>query len=683
LEEWTASAEPLSPLPDCLVVGCEQSSMNSRGLCTFHYKHWCQANKGRSERVDPKSWAATQTPYLGAGRFSLAPTPEPLRSEILFGLQRRDELGHSISPKAVRHILTYVGDTTTLVGAESASLVTLMQTGGTKAVFRDLCRHARLAHDEHRGVSPIARDVLDLRDIGITSATRKGRRAQSGVADLTRIPQEWLRDLVREWVNAERPHAGRVGVTVRAAAIAGLALRCRSGGGHDPTALQFADMGAVCDQFRNALREDGILYGSRERHRLFGKFCELVEFGRGAGLLDQLPGSFTRHRSHRIVIEDPNEDEIGKAIPEAVIRQLDANLATLGADILYGQLAPDAIQALFRTVYIILRDTGRRPGEVAALPRDCLETIDGGTSLVWDNGKGKRNRRRLPIDEDTAHAIRVWQQRRNTLPAPANSRKFLFPAITDDAAIPHLNTSGISRAIRTWVNGLASLDSNAVGEAGNPLPFDREKVFPYAFRHSYAQRHADEGTPVDVLKELMDHVDVKTTMGYYTVSLKRKQQAVKTLSARVVDRAGNPAPFRSGLAYERSAVAVPFGGCTEPSNVKAGGHACRIRFQCAGCGFYRPDPSYLPAIEQQINDLRADQETAQAMGAAEFVIHNLTEQIDAYRQVITNMRKKLAELPADERAEIEEASTIMRKARAGSSHLKLPITPVQRPDPPR
>lgn len=71
------------------------------------------------------------------------------------------------------------------------------------------------------------------------------------------------------------------------------------------------------------------------------------------------------------------------------------------------------------------------------------------------------------------------------------------------------------------------------------------------------------------------------------------------------------------------------------------------------------------------------------MGAAEFVIRNLTEQIDSYREVITNMRAKLAELPADERAEIEEASAIMRKARAGSGHLKLPITPVRRPEPPR
>jgi len=68
------------------------------------------------------------------------------------------------------------------------------------------------------------------------------------------------------------------------------------------------------------------------------------------------------------------------------------------------------------------------------------------------------------------------------------------------------------------------------------------------------------------------------------------------------------------------------------------------------------------------------------MGAAEFVIRNLTERTDAYRQVITNMRAKLARLSADERAEIEEASAIMRKARAGSRHLKLPITPVRRSD---
>ncbi|MEV6133853.1 hypothetical protein AB0M05_44850 [Streptomyces violaceusniger] len=66
----------------------------------------------------------------------------------------------------------------------------------------------------------------------------------------------------------------------------------------------------------------------------------------------------------------------------------------------------------------------------------------------------------------------------------------------------------------------------------------------------------------------------------------------------------------------------------------------------AGCGFYRPDPSYLPAIEQHINELRAGRETARAMDAAEFVITAFTAQITAYEQVTNRMQRRLAALPA-------------------------------------
>jgi hypothetical protein len=158
------------------------------------------------------------------------------------------------------------------------------------------------------------------------------------------------------------------------------------------------------------------------------------------------------------------------------------------------------------------------------------------------------------------------------------------------------------------------------------------------------------------------------------VSLKRKRGAVNTLAAQAVDKSGRAAPFSSGLAYQRSSVAVPFGGCTEPSNVKAGGNACPIRFQCAGCGFYRPDPSYLAAIEQHVNDLRADHETAQAMDAADFVMAGLTGQIDSYTSIAATMRQRLTALPDDQRAEIEEASAIMRKTRVGGRTM-LPLLP--------
>ena len=134
---------------------------------------------------------------------------------------------------------------------------------------------------------------------------------------------------------------------------------------------------------------------------------------------------------------------------------------------------------------------------------------------------------------------------------------------------------------------------------------------------------------------------------------------------------GNPAPFTSPTAYQRASVAVPFGNCTEPSNVTAGGGACPIRFQCAGCGFYRPDPSYLPALEQHVADLRADRETARAIGAADYVLANLTAEIDAFARVVEQMQHRLADLASDQRAEVEQASRLLRRARAGR---RLPLT---------
>ena len=173
----------------------------------------------------------------------------------------------------------------------------------------------------------------------------------------------------------------------------------------------------------------------------------------------------------------------------------------------------------------------------------------------------------------------------------------------------------------------------------------------------------------------MDHVAVATTMGYYSVGLKRKQQAIRAVGALATDAAGHPAPFTSPTAYQRASVSVPFGNCTEPSNVKAGGGSCPIRFQCAGCGFYRPDPSYLPALEQHIAALRADRETARAIDVADYVHANLTAELDAFTHVAEQMRRRLADLGAEERAEVEHASRLLRRARAARQLPVIAATP--------
>ncbi len=291
-------------------------------------------------------------------------------------------------------------------------------------------------------------------------------------------------------------------------------------------------------------------------------------------------------------------------------------------------MAAADVQAMYQTIYVLLRDTGRRPEEVAALPRDCLETEGGEISLVWNNRKGRRHRRRLPVTQGTAQAVRAWQDRRGRLDTPPRGDAFLFPALTEASGFGHLPASYISEAIRRWADAIPELYGDGVDADGSRLPFNRSPTFPYAFRHSYAQRHADAGTPFDVLKDLMDHTSAVTTQGYYKITLKRKRVAVAKLSAHVIDRRGGAAPC-TPAAYQMRSVAVPYGGCTEPSNVKAGGTRAHP-FPARLLRFYRPDPSYLPAIEQHINDLRADRETAGAMDAAGFVITAMSQEIAAY-----------------------------------------------------
>ena len=119
--------------------------------------------------------------------------------------------------------------------------------------------------------------------------------------------------------------------------------------------------------------------------------------------------------------------------------------------------------------------------------------------------------------------------------------------------------------------------------------------------------------------------------------------------------------------------------CLRPAGkqavVKAGGGSCPIRFQCSGCGFYRPDPSYLPVIEDHIRSLKADRETAAAMDVDTYVLRNLDDQIESYRHVLGGMKEHLDALPEDERQEVEQAGILLRRIRAGGGgHTQLPLT---------
>jgi hypothetical protein len=63
------------------------------------------------------------------------------------------------------------------------------------------------------------------------------------------------------------------------------------------------------------------------------------------------------------------------------------------------------------------------------------------------------------------------------------------------------------------------------------------------------------------------------------------------------------------------------------------------------------------------------------MVAAPFVVDNLNAQIDAFRNVLDVMRGALQQLDAEHRDQVEHASAVLRKARAGA---RLPLEDITR-----
>ena len=173
-------------------------------------------------------------------------------------------------------------------------------------------------------------------------------------------------------------------------------------------------------------------------------------------------------------------------------------------------------------------------------------------------------------------------------------------------------------------------------------------------------RHADAGTPVDVLCDLMGHTRLTTTQAYYQVTAKRTRAAVDKLAAHHFDGRGDRVwrQARTLLEHQHQRlgvgqVAVPFGICTEPSNVQAGGQACPFRFRCVGCGHFRSDPSYLSELRGYLDTLLRNRERVraaielEAWARAEATPSD--EEISRVRALIRRIETDLERLSDDER----------------------------------
>jgi integrase len=659
VEAWLQlpSVGPLASFGDCLVASCIRTADGQRGLCGAHDKRWAEHRQSCPD-ADFDAWAEVNGPAGVDHIVVLKGLPVRVQRELLVTLQQRTDEG-------LRTFLTDVRYLAELLRARRAGTVfDLADVKSTDirpaagALLRMALRTVRcvLSTPEREQ----AGDEWDLAVFGLP-----------GRLDFAKISQRWLREATKSWAAEDLPlHRGRQAAstardTINAVIELSESLRLsRPDRGDDPMALGRRDILAFTNRLAYKQRTDHVTEASRVRiTRRIRRFLDDV---RTLGLTRPgqpcvgLPDDVRLRRGDVPAEADPAAHP--RDLPATVLRTINEQLPVLQAR---SGLAE-------RRIVELLIDTGRRPDEVCTLPWDCLDRDDNGKPvLVYTDSKNNRPGRRLPIAQDTAQLIGVQKnEARQRFPHTPLDQLVLFPcdnANPDGTKPMHAETFG--NAHREFIDQIADL---LLDEDNNP--FDRRRVVPYAYRHSYAQRHADQGVAPDVLRELMGHRSMRTTFIYYRITETRTRAAVERVARHQFDGTGRRVFHSiSGLLADEHArlrvgqVAVPFGMCTEPSNVKAGGQACPYKYTCVGCGHFRSDPSYLPELKSYLQQLLADRERLRAATDLEdWARQHLAppdEQIDQLRALIRRIEDDLTSLNDDDRDQIQQAITVIRQTR--------------------
>ena len=676
LEEFLAHPQvrPLPSFGPCAVAACDRDRAGSKDYCVAHRARLAWQHR-RDPGIDEYAWRQSTPGVTVNGRVSLRGLPDRLVAQILYGLQQRTGAGVRTKDHQLRPLCD-------LARTVQASCLAEIPDEGIGTSVRGM-RNSFRKFNASVGLNP---DTERLKDVWNTAPF-----GHPGTLRFTGISQRWLRDASKRWAYGDLPRRRGnnpltvVGNQIKQMSYLSESLRLqRPDHGDDITSLSRSDITAFLNRLAYLAGQGQLSAATRVNicRSVRGMLSRMrAELGltRAGEPLHGLPEDFALGRYD--VPGEPDGDEAGKDLPAEVMRVLCASLPAI----------QDINGPEVRLAIELVIDTGRRPDETCTLAFDCLERDeDGKPVLIYDNHKNHRNRRRLPIGEATAGLITGQQERvRARFPATAQSQLRLLPSpVSNKDGTKPLSHGWIGDRHRTWVNSLPPIIVPIAVEIEGQrvtrmLPFDKAKIFLYAYRHTYAQRHADAGVNVDVLRELMDHRQLTTTQRYYRVGEERRREAVDRVTAMQFDRHGTRI-WRQAKAlldseHTRRAVgetAVPYGGCTEPGNVAAGGRDCPVRFRCVGCGHFRTDVSYLPDLETYLADLLRNRERmAATFNADEWAITEAMpsdEEIRRVRRLITRVSEDLGDLGDEDKTQILDAVAVVRRHRQNVVGLGLP-----------
>ncbi|HEY6422587.1 MAG TPA: site-specific integrase [Pseudonocardiaceae bacterium] len=500
VEEFTTAPtrQALARFGICQVAACPRDRCGGQvAYCEPHQARWL-AERGAESGLEEPRWRATTSPIVVTGQVSLARMPPLITAQVLYGVQQRTRSGAHTRIEVLRRVVEDLRRSQADAVDTAAERPPDKMGREKRTVLGALARHARLAVADPE--TEKAKDVWELAVFGL-----------SGRLSFTTISQPWLREAAKRWAADEMPRRrgnGAGGVMrglVGSVARLSQSLRAnRADHGNHPAVLGRNDI----ESFLHRLAYLASIGECSPEVRV--RICRDVKriLGRIRALGLTRPGDPAAGLGGDFILAsgdipaEPERGEPGRDLPAAIMRQLCEPLPLL-------ERGPSGRE--IRLAVELLMDTGRRPDEILRLRWDCLSRDpDGAAVLVYDNHKRDRRDRRLPISQATAELITAAQARvRERFPTTPLAELVLLPT-------PHANPAGrkpISGGLldlrhRTWVDRLPVMRLDGT-------EFDKSKIVPYAYRHTYAQRHADAGVPIDVLAELLDHRNLNVTRRYY------------------------------------------------------------------------------------------------------------------------------------------------------------------------
>lgn len=659
-DERFAPATPRASFGRCLVDGCRRWATTGAGLCSACRKRLRRTGEAERPSIEAFTARGAWRPLFDGHRAVMPPVCELVELQLLAGLQAIIDPLAVVTPLdrlAIARAHVAQTGVSSVLELDPAELPRTYASRRTLEVTLRAARRLTTTPEQER-----ARDVWDLGVFGIHDKQ---------ALDFTHIHQRWLRDAAKGYV-IERLATRKTLTAHRDLQWLGPLsnyLRLREDGGEHPAALRREDMTGFLAWLKARVptpnRRHLIVTATRRTVHFARRHAASGRAGERVGADFQLYSEDVPERTVR------DRDEPGKSLPAVVLAQLlDANvLAPLG------ERYPE-----YRVAFELIAHTGRRPGEICNLAADCLRyeeepAPDGGTRrrpvLRYLREKPPSKWLSLPINQDTAKLIEAQQRRlRSRFPDVEFSKLPLLPRRrTNPTGRLPMDSATLSFRVSKWVKAMPAL----LYEDGGA--FSRHDVYLYALRHSYAQRHADAGVPLDTLQMLMDHRTAATTQIYYRVTWQRKREAIDRVAPLTTDKDGRRVGFHSALLeserlrQEIGRIPVPLGYCVEPHNVKAVGAHCPFSHQCLGCDHFRTDPSHLPDLYAYLQRLLETRERLR-VAVPELAEWARTKaiptdaEIRTVRTLIQAGEDALDELAPDERAKLLELFRVLRATRA-------------------